>query len=102
MAGPRGGAFRAAFPAAGRGGGRVLVGNPGGRGGRVSVGGGKSKPIETKEGMLVLHFVDAKSKSLFWQATASGAVEPGLSPEEQQKRIDGVIAQMLAQFPPKK
>ena len=28
--------------------------------------------------------------------------EPGLSPEEQQKRIDGVIAQMLAQFPPKK
>ena len=52
--------------------------------------------------MLVLHFLDAKTKSLFWQATASGAIEPGLSPEEQQKRINDVIAQMLAQFPPKK
>jgi NAD(P)H-dependent FMN reductase len=80
----------------------VSVGIPVGRAGRVSVGGGKSKPIETKEGMLVLHFLDAKTKSLFWQATASGAVEPGASPEEQQKRINDVIAQMLAQFPPKK
>ena len=51
---------------------------------------------------LVLQFVDAKTKELFWKAIASGAVEPGLSPQEQQKRIDDVIAQMLAQFPPKK
>jgi Domain of unknown function (DUF4136) len=80
----------------------VSVGIPVGRAGRVSVGGGKSKPVETKEGMLVLHFLDAKTKALFWQASASGAVEPGLSPEEQQKRINDVIAQMLAQFPPKK
>jgi hypothetical protein len=80
----------------------VSVGIPVGRAGRVSVGGGKSTPVETKEGTLVLHFLDAKTKSLFWKATASGAVEPGLSPEEQQKRINDVIAQMLAQFPPKK
>jgi NAD(P)H-dependent FMN reductase len=80
----------------------VSVGIPVGRAGRVSVGGGKSKAIETKEGQLVLHFLDAKTKSLFWQATASGAVEPGATPEEQQKRINDVIAQMLAQFPPKK
>jgi NAD(P)H-dependent FMN reductase len=80
----------------------VSVGIPVGRAGRVSVGGGKSKPIESKEGTLVLHFLDAKTKALFWQATASGAVEPGVSPEEQQKRINDVIAQMLAQFPPKK
>src|SRR5512138_2476482 len=69
----------------------VSVGIPVGRVGRVSVGGGKSKPVETKEGTLVLHFLDAKTKALFWQATASGAVEPGVSPEEQQKRINDVI-----------
>ena len=80
----------------------VSFGIPVGRAGTVSVGGGKSKPVETKEGTLVLQFVDAKSKALFWKATASGAVEPGFSPEEQQKRINDVIAQMLAQFPPKK
>jgi hypothetical protein len=66
------------------------------------VGGGKSKAVETKEGTLVLHFLDAKTKALFWQATASGAVQPGASPQEQQERINDVIAQMLAQFPPKK
>jgi hypothetical protein len=80
----------------------VSVGIPVGRAGRVSVGGGKSKPVETKEGTLVLQFLDAKTKELFWKAIASGTVEPGLSPDEQQKRIDDVIAQMLAQFPPKK
>jgi hypothetical protein len=66
------------------------------------VGGGKSKAVETKEGTLVLHFLDAKTKALFWKAIASGAVQPGASPQEQQERINDVIAQMLAQFPPKK
>jgi hypothetical protein len=80
----------------------MSVGIPVGSRGSISVGGGKSRPVETKEGTLVLQFVDAKSKALFWKAIASGAVEPGLSPEEQQKRVDDVIAQMLAQFPPKK
>jgi hypothetical protein len=80
----------------------LSVGIPVGRAGSVSVGKGRSTPIETKEGTLVLQFVDAKTKELFWKATASGTVQPGLSPEEQQKRVDDVIAQMLAQFPPKK
>ena len=80
----------------------VSFGIPVGRAGSVSVGGGKSKPIETTEGTLVLHFLDAKTKALFWKGIASGAVQPGASPQEQQKRIDDVIAQMLAHFPPKK
>src|ERR1051325_346304 len=50
----------------------VSVGIPVGRAGRVSVGGGKSQAIEKKEGTLVLDFVDAKSKSLLWRATAWG------------------------------
>ena len=78
----------------------MSVGIPVGKAGRISVGGGKSKPIEKKEGTLVLDFLDAKTKALLWQGTASGAVEPAASPEEQQKRINEVIAQMLARFPP--
>src|SRR5262245_8661980 len=80
----------------------LSVGIPVGSRGSLSVGGGKSKPVETKEGTLVLQFVDAKTKELFWKAIASGTVEPGLSPQEQQKRIDDVVAQMLANFPPPK
>jgi hypothetical protein len=80
----------------------VSVGIPVGRAGRISVGGGKSKPIEKKEGTLVLDFLDAKTKSLVWRGTASGAVRPTVSPEEQQQRINEVIAELLARFPPKK
>src|SRR5262245_5019826 len=78
----------------------MSVGIPVGRAGRISVGGGKSKPIEKKEGTLVLDFLDAKTKALVWQGTASGTVRPAASPEEQQQRINEVIAQMLADFPP--
>jgi hypothetical protein len=80
----------------------MSVGIPVGRAGRVSVGGGKSKPIEKKEGTLVLDFLDAKTKSLVWRATASGAVEPSSTPEYQQNRINAVVAEMLSYFPPKK
>jgi hypothetical protein len=80
----------------------VSVGIPVGRAGRVSVGGGKSQAIEKKEGQLVLDFVDPKTKSLLWRATASGAVNPKTLPEEQQQRINAVIAEMLSYFPPAK
>jgi len=80
----------------------VSVGIPVGRRGRVSVGGGKSKASEKKEGTLIIDFVDAKTKSLVWRATATDAVDPSASAEEKQKKIDEVIAAMLAQFPPKK
>ena len=79
----------------------MSVGIPVGKAGRISVGGGKSKPIEKKEATRVLDFLDAKTKALLWKGTASGAVQPAASPEEQQKRINEVVAQMLARFPPK-
>lgn len=80
----------------------VSVGIPVGRAGRVSVGGGKSVPTEKKEGTLVVDFVDAKTRSLLWRATASGAVDPAATPEQQQQRIDELIAEMLKRFPPGK
>ena len=78
------------------------VGIPVGRAGTISVGGGKSKPTEKTEGTLVLDFVDAKTQSLVWRGTATAAVQPKTSPEEQQERINKVIAEMLSHFPPKK
>jgi len=80
----------------------VSVGIPVGRAGRVSVGGAKSKPIETKEGQIVLDFLDTKSKQLLWRATAAGSARPAATPEEQQERIDQIIGEMLQRFPPKK
>jgi hypothetical protein len=80
----------------------MSVGIPVGRAGSVSVGGGKSKPREKREGTLVMDFVDAKTKSLVWRATATDAVDPSASPEAKQRKIDEVIAAMLAHFPPKK
>lgn len=79
----------------------MSIGIPVGRAGRVSVGGGKSKAHEKKEGTLVIDFVDAKTKSLLWRATATEAVDPSASPEEKQQMIDEVIAAMLDHFPPK-
>jgi hypothetical protein len=80
----------------------MSIGIPVGRAGRVSVGGGKSKPREKKEGTLVMDFVDAKTKALVWRATATDAVDPSASPEEKQQKINEVIAAMLEHFPPKK
>ncbi|MFL6648584.1 MAG: DUF4136 domain-containing protein [Sulfurifustaceae bacterium] len=80
----------------------VSVGIPVGRAGSISVGGGKSAPREKKEGTVILEFVDPKTKSLLWRGTASGAVNPAATPEQQQQRIDEVVGKMLAQFPPGK
>src|SRR5262245_40861079 len=42
----------------------MSVGIPVGSRGRISVGGGKSKPIEKREGTLELDFLNAKTKAL--------------------------------------
>ena len=75
---------------------------PVGSHGSVHVGGGKSKPREKQEGTLNLNIVDAKTKTLIWKGTATAAIQAKASPEEQQQRINQVIAELLKQFPPGK
>jgi hypothetical protein len=75
---------------------------PVGSHGAVHVGGGKSKPREKQEGTLNLNIVDAKTKTLVWQGTATAAIQAKTSPEEQQQRINQVIAELLKKFPPGK
>ena len=52
------------------------------------------------EGTLILDFVDAKSKEMIWRGVATGAVDSGASPEQRTKRINDVVAKLLAKFPP--
>ncbi len=52
------------------------------------------------EGTLILDFVDAKSKEMLWRGVASGAVDPGATPEQRTKRINEAVAKLLAKFPP--
>ncbi|MFZ5876588.1 MAG: DUF4136 domain-containing protein [Nitrospirota bacterium] len=78
------------------------VGIPIGHGGTVSVGGGKSKPREKTEGTLILDFVNPTSRSLMWKGTAEAGVNGASSPEQQQSRINRVVSELLAEFPPKK
>jgi hypothetical protein len=53
-----------------------------------------------KEGTLLIDIIDATSKKVVWQASALAEVEPGMTPEERDKRINGVVQAMLAHFPP--
>ena len=77
----------------------VSVGVPVGKT-HVRVGGGRSKAREKHEGSLLLDFINTKDKSLIWRGTATDAINPNASPQEQQEVIDKAVSQMLSQFPP--
>jgi len=71
----------------------------GGRG-SMSVGVGKSKPRVKQEGTIVMDFLDRQANAKIWEGTATAAIQPKSSPEEQQQRINEVIAALLSHFPP--
>ncbi len=70
--------------------------------GALRVGGGKSKEQVKQEGTLSLNIVDAKTQTVIWKGTATAALQPKSSPEEQQQRINQVVAELLKAFPPGK
>ncbi len=55
---------------------------------------------EWDEGTLLVDIVDASSNQLVWRGTATGTVEPELSPVESQARLDDAAAKLLGTFPP--
>jgi len=79
----------------------MSIGVPVGQRGSISLGGGRSKPRVKQEGTLILNFVDRQSNTPVWQGTASAEIQQKASPEEQQQRINEVIAELLKNFPPK-
>ncbi|HXV13899.1 MAG TPA: DUF4136 domain-containing protein [Candidatus Krumholzibacteria bacterium] len=54
------------------------------------------------EGTLIVDLVSSQTKQLAWRGSATGVVDPGRSPEEVQERINDVVSQIFANYPPKK
>jgi hypothetical protein len=85
--------------------GRVGVGAsvavPVGSHGSVSLGGGKSKPKTKQEGELSVLLTERASGKLLWKGMAAAEIKPTQSPEEQQKQINAIVAELLKNFPPK-
>ena len=85
--------------------GRVGVGAsvavPVGSHGSVSLGGGKSKPRTKQEGELTVLLTERASGKPIWKGMAAAEIKPTQSPDEQQQKINAVVAELLKNFPPK-
>ncbi len=55
-----------------------------------------------EEGTLILDFIDANNKELIWRGTATGIVDPDLSPEKRTENINKAVAKTLENFPPER
>lgn len=53
-----------------------------------------------KEGTLLIDIVDATSQQLVWRGSALTEVDPGMTPEERNKRISNIVHAMFVHFPP--
>jgi len=55
---------------------------------------------EYEEGTLVLDFVDTKTNELSWRGSASAVINPDLTPQEREIRINEAVSKILENFPP--
>jgi Domain of unknown function (DUF4136) len=69
-------------------------------GGTVSIGGGRTRAHEKREGTLVLSLMDSGSRSLMWKGTVTSVVNPNASPKSQEDLINYAVKDMLSHFPP--
>jgi hypothetical protein len=53
-------------------------------------------------GTIIIDVVNPKDKRMVWRGTASDVIDPDLSPDEREKRIQEAVHEILAKFPPKK
>jgi hypothetical protein len=63
-------------------------------------GGGGVDVHQYTQGTIILDFVDAKSKQLIWRSVATGALADKPDPTTVEEKINGVVQQMLASYPP--
>ena len=62
-----------------------------------------SRSISTsqyEEGILILDFVDAKSRKLIWRGTAKARVQNVDTPEKSEKIINAAVKKILKKYPP--
>lgn len=52
-------------------------------------------------GTLIVDLVDASAKELVWQGSASDTVDESGTPADREARVNGAVAKMFADFPPR-
>jgi hypothetical protein len=68
-------------------------------------GGGLGRSVDVyqyTEGTLIVDMVNAANHQLVWRGSATGVVDPSSSPEQREARINDVVSQIFANYPPKK
>jgi hypothetical protein len=53
-----------------------------------------------EEGVLILDFVDIKSKKLIWRGSATAVVQNVNTPEKSEKLINAAVKAILKKYPP--
>ncbi len=52
------------------------------------------------QGTLILDFINPTTKQLIWRSVATGALASKPDPDTMEQKINGVVQEMLAKFPP--
>ena len=53
-----------------------------------------------EEGKLILDFVDTRTSLMVWHGSATAVINPDLTPEKREERINKAIFKILEHFPP--
>jgi hypothetical protein len=64
--------------------------------------GGSTHVSYYEEATLVIDIVVWEKKELAWRGMATGTVKENQTGEEQQERLDKIVAQIFAEYPPNK
>ncbi len=56
---------------------------------------------EVPVGMLIVDVVEAGSKQLVWQGTATGTLDPRATADDKDWRVNNAVKRMFVDFPPK-
>jgi hypothetical protein len=72
-----------------------------GRGGGFGVSTGSSRVRQYEDGTLIIDFIDARRGGLLWRGTGTRELLRNPKPEQTTALVDEVVAQILAQYPPK-
>ena len=56
--------------------------------------------FEYEQGTVFVDFISTATKELIWRGTGTGVIEPDLSPQARDKRINHAIFDLLENFPP--
>jgi hypothetical protein len=61
---------------------------------------GRLRAYQYEEGILILDFVDPKSKKLIWRGSAKGVISDATTPKKRDKLINEAVHKILKNYPP--